>query len=185
MPPNQLWFSYKVQECIKNLLWIEHDFSNRGTRGQRFEQFKTFEPIRIARTDYGLYNSVKIFTNWVRFSHKSKYLSICGIPVWNRGIMQVTSIAECSKGSILQYFRPSLSYHLSLRSLFCLFLRGHLRHVLLYVILKESMSSVETIHHIPLWYKLVKIQSDLDIHYLSTLFHPEISVNYLLVPVCW
>ena len=33
---------------------------------------------------------------------------------------------------ILQYFRPSLSYHLSLRSLFCLFLGGHLRQVLLY-----------------------------------------------------
>ena len=28
--------------------------------------------------------------------------------------MQVKSIAECSKGSILQYFRPSLSYHFSL-----------------------------------------------------------------------
>ena len=36
--------------------------------------------------------------------------------------MQVKSIAECSKGSILQYFRPSLSYLLSLRYLFCLFL---------------------------------------------------------------
>ena len=34
--------------------------------------------------------------------------------------------------SILQYFRPSLSYHLSLRSLFCLFLSGCLRQVLLY-----------------------------------------------------
>ena len=32
-----------------------------------------------------------------------------------------------SKGSILQYFRPSLSYHLSLRSLYCLFLSGRLR----------------------------------------------------------
>ena len=31
------------------------------------------------------------------------------------------SIAECSKGSILQYFWPSLSCHLSLRSLFWLF----------------------------------------------------------------
>ena len=31
-------------------------------------------------------------------------------------------MAECSMGSILQYFRPLLSYHLSLRSLFCLFL---------------------------------------------------------------
>ena len=35
--------------------------------------------------------------------------------------MQVKSIAECSKGSILQYFEPSLSYHLSLRSCFVYF----------------------------------------------------------------
>ena len=35
------------------------------------------------------------------------------------------SIAECL--SILQYFQPSLSYHLSLRPLFCLFLCGRLR----------------------------------------------------------
>ena len=33
--------------------------------------------------------------------------------------------------SILQYFRPSLSYHLSLRPLFCLFLSGHFTQVLL------------------------------------------------------
>ena len=46
--------------------------------------------------------------------------------------MQVKSIAECSKGSILQYFQPSLSYHLSLRPLLCLFMSGHLRQVLLY-----------------------------------------------------
>ena len=45
--------------------------------------------------------------------------------------MQVKSIAECSKGSILQYFRPSLSYHLPLRPLFCLSLSGRLRQVLL------------------------------------------------------
>ena len=32
-------------------------------------------------------------------------------------LMQVKSIAECSKGSILQYFGPSLSYQLSLRPL--------------------------------------------------------------------
>ena len=44
-------------------------------------------------------------------------------------LMRVESIAECSKGSILQYFRPSLSYHLSLRPLFCLFLSGRLRQV--------------------------------------------------------
>ena len=48
----------------------------------------------------------------------------------NYRLMQVKSIAECSKGSILQSFRPSLSYHLLLGSLFCLFLSGCLRHVL-------------------------------------------------------
>ena len=32
--------------------------------------------------------------------------------------MQVKSIAECSHWSILQYLRPSLSYHLPLRPLF-------------------------------------------------------------------
>ena len=46
----------------------------------------------------------------------------------NYRLMHVKSIA----GSILQYFRPSLSYHLSLISLFCLFLSGRLRQVLLY-----------------------------------------------------
>ena len=47
-------------------------------------------------------------------------------------LMQVKSIAECSKGSILQYFRPSLSYQLSFRPLFCLFLSGRFTQVLLY-----------------------------------------------------
>ena len=42
------------------------------------------------------------------------------------------SIAESSKGSILQYFRPSLSYHLSLRIFVCLFLRGCFTQLLLY-----------------------------------------------------
>ena len=42
----------------------------------------------------------------------------------NYRLMQVKSIAKCSKGSIQQYFQPSLSYHLSLKSLFCLFLSG-------------------------------------------------------------
>ena len=38
-----------------------------------------------------------------------------------------------SQESILQYFRPSLSYHLSLRPLICLVLSGRLRQVLLYI----------------------------------------------------
>ena len=39
--------------------------------------------------------------------------------------------------SILQYFRPPLSYHLSLRPLFCLLLSGCLRQVSLYLYLKR------------------------------------------------
>ena len=54
--------------------------------------------------------------------------------------MQVKSIAECSKGSILQYFRPSLSYHLSLRYLFCLFLSGRFRQVLLYFNKEDNLA---------------------------------------------
>ena len=38
--------------------------------------------------------------------------------------LHVKSIAECSKGSILQYFRPALSYHMALRPLLRLFLSG-------------------------------------------------------------
>ena len=48
--------------------------------------------------------------------------------------MQVKSIAECSPWSILQFFRPSLSFHLSLRSVFCLYLSDRLRQVLLYIL---------------------------------------------------
>ena len=57
--------------------------------------------------------------------------------------MQVKSLAECSKGSILQYFRPSLSYHLSLRSLFCLLLSGCLTQVLLYALQKENNKATD------------------------------------------
>ena len=56
--------------------------------------------------------------------------------------MQVKSIAECSKGSILQYFRPSLSYHLSLGSMFCLFLSGHFTQVLVYFCFQPIVHAV-------------------------------------------
>ena len=41
--------------------------------------------LRIARTHYGLCESVKIFTNWVRFSHESKYLSKKLLTIDERG----------------------------------------------------------------------------------------------------
>ena len=55
------------------------------------------------------------------------------------------SIAECSKGSILQYFLPSLSYNLSLRSLFCLFSSGRFSQVLLYLIIEQYLREVEKV----------------------------------------
>ena len=64
--------------------------------------------------------------------------------------MQVKNIAECSKGSILQYFRPSLSYQL-----FILYLSGRFTQVLLYCYKKvvslecsekENMKAHQAIH---------------------------------------
>ena len=51
----------------------------------------------------------------------------------NDHLMQVESIAECSKGSILQFFRSSLSYNLSLRCLFLSFFSGRFAKVLRYL----------------------------------------------------
>ena len=59
------------------------------------------------------------------------------------GFQDRLSLNAGQKGSILQYFLPSLSYHLSLRSLFCQLLSGRLRQVLLYVNRERSGSVVE------------------------------------------
>ena len=53
-------------------------------------------------------------------------------------LMTVKSIAECFPWSILQYFRPSLSYNLPLWSLFYLFLSGHFTQVLMYAKMCEE-----------------------------------------------
>ena len=44
---------------------------------------------------------------------------------------------------ILQYFWPSLTHHLSIRYLFCLFLSGRLRQVLLYSVLALNCKTAE------------------------------------------
>ena len=43
--PNRLRFSYNVQECIRNLLRIKHDFSNRRIRGQVLNSSNFLIPI--------------------------------------------------------------------------------------------------------------------------------------------
>ena len=50
----------------------------------------------------------------------------------NGSLMKVESIAECSKGSILQYFWPALSDNWSWKPIFGLFESGCFRQVLLY-----------------------------------------------------
>ena len=62
--------------------------------------------------------------------------------------MQVKAIAECSKGSILQYLQPSLSYYFPLRPLLCLFLSERLRQVLLYYMLISFAFKVDKTCHI-------------------------------------
>ena len=63
-PPSRLRFSYNVKECLRNLVRITHNFSNRGIRGQSFEQNSrlTYElqelttdcanQLRSSRTEY-------------------------------------------------------------------------------------------------------------------------------------
>ena len=50
----------------------------------------------------------------------------------NGSLLKVKSIAECFPWSILQYFWPVLSDHLSWEPIFCLFESGHFTQVLLY-----------------------------------------------------
>ena len=71
---------------------------------------------------HGMLNAVAYSVKRVLNGHSQKGRKL--VFKTNYSLMQVKSIAECSKGSILQYFRPSLSYHLSLRPLFCLYLSG-------------------------------------------------------------
>ena len=73
-----------------------------------------------------------LFAFWKVYGKTCLKLSLKKTPKYvfktDNRIMQV----ESGKWSILQYFQPALSYHLSLRPLFCLFLIGHLRQVSLY-----------------------------------------------------
>ena len=48
--------------------------------------------------------------------------------------------------SILQYFRPSISYHMSLRPLFCQFLSGHLRQAHFLTVIKLGDSCIQNFH---------------------------------------
>ena len=89
-----------------------------------------------SQLDIIIFKDLKKKTVYIGHSQKDRKL----VFKTNYLLMQVESIAECSKGSILQYFRPSLSNHLSLRSLFCLFLSGHFTQVLKSVLDKSRVT---------------------------------------------
>ena len=55
-------------------------------------------------------------------------------------LINVKNIAKYSKGSTLQYLRPSLSYQSLFRPSFCLFLSGRFTQVLLYLYDKQNMT---------------------------------------------
>ena len=60
-------------------------------------------------------------------------------------------------GGILQYFRPTLSYHLSFRPLFCPFLSGRLKDRFDCTLLETSFASVMSLCVILYWSKYQKI----------------------------
>ena len=98
-PPNRLRFSYDIQECLRNLVRITHDFSNRGIRCQSFEQFKTFEPN--SRKTYELQELTTDYANQFRPSRTEydsatnpnicQFVSIRGI----RGLCGIGVLNNC------------------------------------------------------------------------------------------
>ena len=83
------------------------------------------EIIRLKTLQYGR-NELDVSKPCLKRSLKKKTKLIFKT---DHSLMQVKRIAECSKGSILQYFRPLFGYHLSLLKSFVF--SGRLRHVLL------------------------------------------------------
>ena len=100
---------YKVYQSLN--LWNHYVFNIFLL----FCTYKCFNLISYPTVYINLEYTVKPVWN----CHSQNYWKL--ISKTKYGLMQIKSIAECSKVSILQYFWPVLSYHLSLRSLFCLF----------------------------------------------------------------
>ena len=84
----------------------------------------------------------------------------------NYRLMKVKSIAECSPWSILHYLRPSLSHHLSLRSLFCIFLIVCLRQVLLFCASGRSIFMLLTLCILVDFLNTDKYNKDGIVHYI-------------------
>ena len=99
----------------------------------------------------------------------------------------VKHLAECSKGSILQYFQPSLSYHLSLRSLFCLFLSSRFTQVLLYLFsssghkgwfCSQCSPTFQFLSHI--WFILYSLKTYYSVFFIFLLFFKKRKLFFIL-----
>ena len=66
MLPNQIRFSYDVQECTTNLLRIRYGVFQSGVRGRNFEPFKTLVPK--SRLTYELQELTTIYKIQLRTS---------------------------------------------------------------------------------------------------------------------
>ena len=91
-----------------------------GTNG-----FRAFQRAKMSPQDMQLNTISYIFLQKIKLNtHRLKGLSKRRpklVVKTDYRLMQVRSIAECSKGSILQCIRPSLNYNLSLRSFLSFF----------------------------------------------------------------
>ena len=103
----------------------------------------------------------------------------------NYCLVHIKNIAECSKGSILQYFRPSLSYYLSLRPLFCPYLSGRLRQVLLCFL--SGAQGKLTCWRCRWWLVLVAHSQTLDCGFVLLIISLPRRTSLLLLDlqICW
>ena len=103
-------------------------FSHVGMGLPGLNQYLAADKVSCSRTQHSNSTSSEVGTTVEPFlSGHSKRRPKFDFKI-NYRLMQVKSFTE---ESILQYFRPSLSFHLSLRLLFCLFLSDRFRQVLL------------------------------------------------------
>ena len=90
---------------------------------------KTYCPLSYLRTYWGRKISNFDILFWLFFFAATQKEVQKLLIKSDTCLLQEKSIAQFSPWSILQYFLPSLSYHLSLRSLCCLFLSGCFRPI--------------------------------------------------------
>ena len=117
--PDLCTLTYFVYFCYLATCTCRYTLISASARGNPPSGFATrscsHQPALLQRL-------ARILLSRKRITKTLMHKLVCGCLKISHRLMQVKSIAECSKGSILQYFQPLLSYHLSLRSLFCLFL---------------------------------------------------------------